>query len=189
MQRHPKCAEHKSAVQAWQQRLLAEASGIDIASSSTVALTTSASATVASDRAASATAVAVADRTLRASDGYRALVAVRTLLETSGSFNSLDVWLDALFGDDRQALESSWHCKRLVQTMAKYEKELTQRLLREGAVFRLQADGLDRTYQIEIGTVLWTLPAFLKHLPSHGEQEGWLEVLGPRGPWIVERII
>ncbi len=33
------------------------------------------------------------------------------------------------------------------------------------------------------------LPAFLKHLPTHGEQAGWLEVLGPRGPWIVERII
>ena len=61
--------------------------------------------------------------------------------------------------------------------------------MREGAVFRLQADGLDRTYQIEIGTVLWALPAFLKHLLLHGEQGGWLEVLGPRGPWIVERII
>ena len=189
LKRHARCGEHTAAAQAWQQRLLAEASGIDIASSSTVALTMSASATVASDRAASATAVAVSDRTLRPSDGYRALVAVRALLETSGSFNSLDVWLDALVGDDRQALESSWHSKRLVQTMAQYEKELTRRLLREGAVFRLQADGLDRTYQIEIGTVLWTLPAFLKHLPLHGEQGGWLEVLGPRGPWIVERII
>ena len=62
LQRHAKCAEHKSAVQAWQQRLLAEASGIDIVSNSTVALTTSASATVASDMAASATAAAVSDR-------------------------------------------------------------------------------------------------------------------------------
>ena len=189
MQRHAKCAEHKSAVQVWQQRLLAEASGIDIVSNSTVALTTSASATVASDMAASATAAAVSDRTLRPTHGYRALVAVRALLETAGSFRSLDVWLDALLGEDRQALESRWHCKRLVTSMAKYEKELTHRLLREGAVFRLQADGLDRTYQVEIGIILWTLPAFLKHLPSHGEQGGWLEVLGPRGPWIVERII
>ena len=122
-------------------------------SNSTVALTTSASATVASDMAASATAAAVSDRTLRPTHGYRALVAVRALLETAGSFRSLDVWLDALLGEDRQALESSWHCKRLVTSMAKYEKELTHRLLREGAVFRLQADGLDRTYQVEIGTM------------------------------------
>ena len=62
LKRHARCGEHRAAAQAWQQRLLAEASGIDIASSSTVALTMSASATVASDRAASATAVAVSDR-------------------------------------------------------------------------------------------------------------------------------
>ena len=73
--------------------------------------------------------------------------------------------------------------------MAQYEKEVSHRILREGAVFRLAADGLGRTYQVEIGTILWSLPASLKHLPTHGEQGGWLEVLGPRGPWIVERII
>ena len=56
-------------------------------------------------------------------------------------------------------------------------------------MFRLMADGLDRTYQVETGTVLWSLPSHLKHLPEHGVQVGWLEVLGPRGPWIVERII
>lgn len=56
-------------------------------------------------------------------------------------------------------------------------------------MFRLQADGLERTYQVEIGTILWSLPAFLKDLPMHGEQGGWLEALGPQGPWIVERII
>ena len=63
------------------------------------------------------------------------------------------------------------------------------RVLREGAVFRLSADGLDRTYQVEIGIVLWSLPLTLQHLPSYGEQAGWLEVLGPRGPYIVERIL
>jgi len=99
-------------------------------------------------------------------------------LETSGSFRSFDVLRDALVGEERQALESHWHCKRLVSTMAHYEKELTHRLLREGAVFRLQADGLERAYQVEIGTVLWSLPSFLKHLTAHGEQMGWLEVLG-----------
>jgi hypothetical protein len=86
--------------------------------------------------------------------GYRALVAVRALLETSGSFHSFDVWLDALGIEERPALASHWHCKRLVTTMAHNEKEVTHRLLREGAVFRLQADGLDRTYQVEIGTLV-----------------------------------
>ena len=71
--------------------------------------------------------------------------------------------------------------------MAQYEKELTYRLLKEGSVFRLEADGLDRTYQVGIGTVLWSLPAAVA--VQHGEQAGWLEQLGPRGPWIVERLI
>ena len=121
--------------------------------------------------------------------GSRAVVATRALLETAGSFNSLDVWLTALNGDDKKACESSGHCKRLTSTMAKHEREVTYRVLKEGAVFRLQADGLERTYQVEIGTVLWSLLVFLKDLPAHGEQAGWLEALGPRGPWIVERII
>ncbi len=73
--------------------------------------------------------------------------------------------------------------------MAQYEKDLTHRLLRDGAVFRLQADGLERTYQVEIGTVIWSLSSDLEHVLTHGERAGWLEVLGPRGPWIVERII
>lgn len=38
--------------------------------------------------------------------------------------------------------------------MAAYEKELTLCLLREGAVIRLQADGPNRTHQVEIGMVL-----------------------------------
>jgi len=170
---HAECAEHQSALQAWQQRLRAEASGIAIVSKCTVAPATAASAT-----AASATAAAASIRTPPPTQGYRAVVAARALLETSGSFRSFDVLRDALVGEERQALESHWHCKRLVSTMAHYEKELTHRLLREGAVFRLQADGLERAYQVEIGTVLWSLPSFLKHLTAHGEQMGWLEVLG-----------
>ena len=66
---------------------------------------------------------------------------------------------------------------------------MTQVLLRDGAVFRLQADGLERTYQVEIGTVIWNLSSCLQHLLEFGEQAGWLEVLGPCGPWIVDRII
>ena len=50
-------------------------------------------------------------------------------------------------------------------------------------------DGFERHYQVEIGAVLWSLPSFLKHLPSHGEPAGWLRQLGPRGPWIAEGIL
>ena len=54
---------------------------------------------------------------------------------------------------------------------------------------RLAADGLDRTYQVEIGTVLWSIPKALDFLPAYGLKAGWLEQLGPRGPWIAERVI
>jgi len=199
--RHGASAEHVEARLAWQQRLRAEGTQGETVSFYNVASTTAASATVASATVAAATATvasataasakdeAASVRTLQPTTGYRAVVAARALLETAGSFHSFDVWRDALGGEERQALESHWHCKRLVTTMAHYEKELTHRVLREGAVFRLQADGLDRTYQVEIGTVLWSVPSCLQHLPAHGEKGGWLEVLGPRGPWIVERII
>ena len=174
MQRHATCAEHKAAVEAWRLRLRSEATGIESFSEGSKA---------------PATAAAVSSSTPQPTN-CRAIVATRALVETRGSFGSFEVLRDALVGkDEREALESQWHLKRLTTTMAQYEKVLTQRLLREGAVFRLKADGLARTYQVEIGTVLWSLPAFLKDLPAHGEQAGWLEVLGPRGPWIVERII
>ena len=117
------------------------------------------------------------------------MIAARALLETSSSFHSIDVWLGALIPGDREVLGSTWHTRKLVSAMAQYEKIQTYRLLREGAVFRLAADGLERTYQVEIGTVIWSLPAFLRHLVRLGQQEGWLQELGPRGPWVVERII
>ena len=53
----------------------------------------------------------------------------------------------------------------------------------------VQADGLARHYHVEIGAVIWSLPSFLKHLPSHGEPAGWLRQVGPRGHRILERII
>ena len=87
--------------------------------------------------------------------GYRAVLAARALLETSCSFHSLDVWLGALGSEERQAFESDWHCKRLVGTMARYEKALTHSILQEGAVFRIQADGLGQTYPVDTGSVLW----------------------------------
>ena len=188
---HSTSAEHKEAQQAWEQRLRAEATqGLGETISVFTGPAPAASAKAASGKVAPATAAAGAVvRTPQSAMGYRAVVAARALLETSGSFHSLDVWLGALGSEERQAFASAWHCKRLVTTMAHYERMQTHRLLREGAVFRLEADGLERTYQVEIGTVLWSLPACLQHLPNHGQQEGLLQELGPRGPWVIERII
>ena len=122
--------------------------------------------------------------------GARGVVATRALLETSSSFHSFDVWRDGLLGEqDRLAVGSSWQCRRLVLPMALHEKLLTQKILKEGVVFRLSADGLDRTYQVEIGTVLWSLPKALDCLPRCASNAGWLEQLGPKGPWLVERLI
>ena len=77
----------------------------------------------------------------------------------------------------------------MVSTLAHLEKLVTHKILKEGVAFRLSADGLDRTYQVELGTVLWFLPKSLDFLPSYGTNAGWLEQLGPKGPWIVERLI
>ena len=87
--------------------------------------------------------------------------------------------------EERHALQTPWHCKRLVGTIAHSEEDLTALVLREGSVFRLSEDGLERTYQVEIGTVLWSLPAKLAHLAAYGENAGWLEVWGlaDHGPW------
>ena len=68
-------------------------------------------------------------------------------------------------------MESHWRAKQLVTTMAQYEKHLTY-IAKAGSIFRLQADGLDRTYQVEIGTVLWRLPFRLEHWSSYGKQAG-----------------
>ena len=194
IQRHAICAEHTSSLLEWRERLLAEATGVQTVSQSAnerllfeaIGSQTGSQCATSASLAASAT---LASARTPQSTGYRAIVATRALLETAGSFRSFDVWIEALAGEERQALESHWHCKRLVRTMASQEKEITRRILRDGSIFRLEADGLDRTYQVEIGTVLWSLPSSLKQLPAHGVQSGWLEVLGPQGPWIVERII
>ena len=184
---HSKGAEHIAAHQAMMQRLRATDSQDPPA---TVAVfdghEPAESAKAASNKP---TAHSTVTRTPHTTTGRRAVIATRAMLETTSSFDSIDVWLGALTRGDREALESSWHTKRLVSAMAQYERIQTYRLLQEGAVFRLAADGQQRTYQVEIGTVLWSFPASLEQLCRHGQQEGWLQELGPRGPWVVERII
>ena len=153
---HSKCASHIAAREAMMQRLKGQDSQ---EAPATVAVfdeqTSAASAKTASNKP---TAHSIATRTTQSTTGRRAVVAVRVLLETTSSFHSMDAWLAALTLGDRDALESSWHAKRLVGAMAQYERIQTYRLLQEGAVFRLAADGQQRTYQVEIGTVLWSFP-------------------------------
>jgi len=131
---------HEMARQAWEQRLQAEALQCE---------------TVTVLEAASADNPPAVVRTREPASDYRAVIGTRTMLEVKGSFQSLDAWFKALAGEQRQALESGWHGRRLVDTMAHHERGLTHALLKEGTVFRLQADGLGRTYQVEIATVLW----------------------------------
>ena len=127
--------------------ILSSAPAIPVASAPVA--TAKAEAKAASAKAASAKAAAVPTRTSEPRN-YRAVIAARALLETACSLRSFDTWRTALLGDERGALESRAQCRRLVATMAQYEKELTQRLLKEGAVFRLQADGRDR-HRIVVG--------------------------------------
>jgi len=62
-------------------------------------------------------------------------------------------------------------------------------LLSKGSVFRLQADGRKRVYQVEIGAVLWKFPAALQDQRGDLEKRGCISSLGERGPWIAERLI
>ena len=166
--RHAKCKEHQEAEAAWEERVRRESSiqGVETFSEAATA--------------------APAPRVLRKTvvdSGARGVVATRALLETSTSFHSFDVWRDGLLGDqDRLAVGSPWQCRRLVLSMALHEKLVTHKILKEGVAFRLSADGLDRTYQVEIGTVLWSLPKVLDFLPRSAGNAGWLEQLGPKGP-------
>ena len=173
--RHAACKEHQQAEDAWKERVRAEGSHQG--------------AETFSEAATAAPGAPVFVRKEFPFRSGRAVIATRALLETSSSFRSFDVWRNALLGDERAAVGSPFQCRQLVSTMAQYEKLVTQRILKAGVVFRLSADGLDRTYQVELGTVLWSLPKALDFLPSYGKHAGWLEQLGPNGPWIVERLI
>ena len=83
----------------------------------------------ASARPGGAVAVSAHTPTL----GYRAVIATRALLATSNSFRSFDVWREALVGEETAALESAWHCRRLVMTMAHFERTVvTHAVLQEG---------------------------------------------------------
>jgi hypothetical protein len=113
--RHAASKGHKAARRAWQELLRVGSTQGETVSICNIASATAASATVASATAASATAASAKDealstRTPQSTMGYRAVVAAHALLETAGSFHGYDVLHDALGGDERKAMESSWHC-------------------------------------------------------------------------------
>ena len=115
---------------------------------------------------------------------------IRTLLETRGSFLSLDSWVGAAsFGQSGAQKVSKHNLNNALHTMAAYERFTTRVLLRNGSVFRLQADGRKRVYQVEIGAVLWKFPAALQYQRGDLEKGGCISCLGDRGPWIAERLI
>lgn len=128
--RHATTREHKDALHAWEKRLRAqEAAGeaisfFDVASGRATSSAMVASAPLVSAPAESAKDKAASSKTQRPLEAERAVVAARALLESSGSFHSFEVWRDALGGAERLSLESSWHCRQLVTTMAHYEKEI-----------------------------------------------------------------
>ena len=73
--------------------------------------------------------------------------------------------------------------------MVSYERFITKTLLERGSVFRLQADGRKRVYQVEIGAVLWKFPAALEPVRADLAKSGCISCLGARGPWVAERLI
>ena len=72
--------------------------------------------------------------------------------------------------------------KKCLQTMGSYERFITKTLLEGGSVFRLEADGRTRVYQVEIGAVLWKFPAALEPVRADLAKSGCISCLGARGP-------
>ena len=63
--------------------------------------------------------------------------------------------------------------KKCLKTMVSYERFITKTLLERGSVFRLQADGRKRVYQVEIGAVLVEVPGCSRaHACRRGKE--WL---------------
>ena len=142
--------------------------------------------------AVSASKCLAISQTEAATEGdYSTFLFARTLLETRGSFRKFESWTKAASsGDSGIQVRSRRIAAEHTATLAKYEQLATHRFfLREGSVFRLQADGLKRVYQVEIGTLLWKFPSSLRVYAENVSSFRWIEELGPRGPWLVDRVI
>ncbi len=117
---------------------------------------------------------------------------LRTMLETQGAFNEYVSWAAAASAVGGTGSQSKWgpkDCKCALVSMASFEHVVTSKLFKAGDGFWLQADGLSRTYQVGMGGVLWKFPSGLPWLLQPGTQHSWLQCLGERGPWLVERLV
>ena len=125
-----------------------------------------------------------------ATDRRSSFILLRTLLETQGSFSSLEMWVAAA-QVEKTCIQKHSHddFKKCLHTMVSYERFITKTLLESGSVFRLQADGRKRVYQVEVGAVLWKFPVALEPVRADLEKSGCISCLGARGPWVVERLI
>ena len=173
---------HELALRAWNHRAKAAALGADSATVSGKAAALGTDSVTVSEKHDAATAHTI---------GYRAFLFSRVLLETKGTFRNFEQWsAAAVTGDSAAAsVASRWQCTRRLKTIAEYERLVTQIFLKAGTAHRLQADGLGRTYQVEIGTVLWRFPASLRYFQDNCGRFSWLTSLGDKGPWLVERVI
>ena len=131
------------------------------------------------------------------------IVFLRVLVETRGSFRDFEAWVGASAALASVAAASTAHAesfrharvmnrsfaKRGVETLAAVERALTHELAMASGAFRLQADGQGRTYQVELGMLLWRLPRWGSWLFQNQMACPWLIQLGDRGPWLVDRVI
>ena len=127
----------------------------------------------------------------------------RVLVETRGSFRDFGAWAtnvsavavvaNASAGSAvptaRTRTLNRADAKASVATMASVERDVTHAFLAAATAFALAADGLGRTYQVNITMVIWKFPTHLQYLLQPGLPLPWLQTLGPRGPWLVDRMI
>ena len=158
--RHQRSASHLSAVRLWNARAKA---GVEEATRPAVAAAGSAASP---EVAAAGSAASPEHPRLEASD----FVFVRTLLQTRGSFSSWAAWVAASAGTSSARQPPLSECKRGFQTLASFERLVTQQVLKVGEAFWLQADGLGRAYQAAIGAVVWKFPTSLSWLLQPGLQ-------------------
>ena len=183
--RHQRSQSHLHAVRLWNARAKAGVEGAtrpaDNANKEVAAAGSAASPKVA----AAGSAASPKRPRLEASE----FVFARTLLQTRGSFNSWAAWVAASAGTSSARRPPVSECKRGFQTLASFERLVTQQVLKAGEAFWLQADGLGRAYQAAVGAVVWKFPTSVSWLLQPGLQLSWLIKLGDQGPYLIERLL
>lgn len=173
LDRHSKCPKHKEAVRIAQQKIKEQHQG---------------HTTFASEGEKK---VEKEVHTELAGLNAQAIASLRAMIEIRGSFSSYEKWMKAAVSEMQQNfVKNRQECRKGLDSMAAAERALTHKLLQTSSVYSLQADGLERVFQVEIGMVLWRLPPEISWLHQLGTKSApWLEKLGERGPWLVHRLL